>query len=324
VQRATDSGFTANVVTLTSTLADGSTGYTNNSAGGNAPSNGTAYYYRVRAVDARGIGAYSATGSVTPAVPTLGQVTNFSAGTAQDGYASLSWTAVSNATSYTIERCAKSTDPGTGSWTGETAYDEDTGVTGTTYSNTGNTASLTNGTKYWFRARAVASGYTSGAWSTADDATPAGVPDTYADGWVSASNFAPNAGVVQYLYARSTDARADISDLASVGVSCTLYYIAHTYDDYFYEHVIVVWRSNGATKTQIGDMVIIEDESALALKLQVTGTGSSVSLVVYNGATKIISVSDPSASRITDAGYWGGCRGTTGTPQLPNVQRGTL
>ena len=66
IDRATDSGFTANLVHLTTTLADGSTSYVNNAANGNAPSNGTLYYYRGRGVDYRGVGAWSATASATP------------------------------------------------------------------------------------------------------------------------------------------------------------------------------------------------------------------------------------------------------------------
>ncbi len=67
IDRATDSGFTTNLVHLTTTLADGSTSYVNNAANGNAPVNGTLYYYRGRGVDCRGVGAWSATASATPA-----------------------------------------------------------------------------------------------------------------------------------------------------------------------------------------------------------------------------------------------------------------
>lgn len=66
VRRATDSGMTANVVTLTTSLAAGSTSYTNNAANGNAPSNGTTYYYQVRGYDANGVGPWSTAVSATP------------------------------------------------------------------------------------------------------------------------------------------------------------------------------------------------------------------------------------------------------------------
>lgn len=52
VRRATDSGMSVNLITLSSTV--GTTSYTNNSTNGNAPVDGTTYYYDVAAIDAAG------------------------------------------------------------------------------------------------------------------------------------------------------------------------------------------------------------------------------------------------------------------------------
>jgi chitodextrinase len=63
VERATDSGFTANLITLSSSV--GTNAYTNNAAGGNTPANGTAYFYRVSA--SNGVfGLASAGATATP------------------------------------------------------------------------------------------------------------------------------------------------------------------------------------------------------------------------------------------------------------------
>lgn len=66
VDRSTASDFSANLVHLTTSLAAGSTGYINNTANGNAPTNGTMYYYRVRGVSNAGVGPWSATVNSTP------------------------------------------------------------------------------------------------------------------------------------------------------------------------------------------------------------------------------------------------------------------
>lgn len=117
--------------------------------------------------------------------------------TAGDGQVALDWADVTNATGYTIERCIKATDPGSGSWSSETGY------ASTTSSTSDKTITgLTNGSKYWFRVKATASGYIDGAWSASVSGTP-----------VSASQNAKNARItavfpgdaVHTLYARETD-----------------------------------------------------------------------------------------------------------------------
>lgn len=66
VQRATDSGFTANLTTLTSTLAADSTTYDDTTA-----SVGTTYHYRVRGWNENGVGAWSTGASSSATVIAL-------------------------------------------------------------------------------------------------------------------------------------------------------------------------------------------------------------------------------------------------------------
>jgi cellulose 1,4-beta-cellobiosidase len=114
----------------------------------------TLYYYRVSATNSVSTGTPSSVvqGSTT-AAPTVapGQVTGLAAGTSTDTTQPLSWTAVSGATSYTVERSIA----GANSWTANT------GVTGTSYTVTGLTAS----TSYDYRVTAV-NGAGSGTPST--------------------------------------------------------------------------------------------------------------------------------------------------------------
>lgn len=103
VQRATNSGFTTGLVTLTSSLAADSTSYVNNSANGNAPSNGTLYYYRVRGFDANGAGTWSDTASATLTAWNPIFSDNFEDNNLTGWTAELGWAAASgglNSTSY--------------------------------------------------------------------------------------------------------------------------------------------------------------------------------------------------------------------------------
>lgn len=84
---------------------------------------------------------------------------NFNA-VAGNGEVSLSWSSVANATGYTLE---VSTDQTTWTDLGTVTYDG----TSTSYTNTG----LTNGTPYYYRVKATASGYVDSAYSE-DAATP--------------------------------------------------------------------------------------------------------------------------------------------------------
>ena len=114
--------------------------------------NGNTYYYKVRALDAKGTaGAWSSIVSVTykqtlPA-PTV------SGGNDSQGRPTLTWKAVSGAAKYEVYR-ARSKD-------GD--YIKYSTVTGTSYTNT---SYIENGNTYYYRVRALNSSGVAGAWSS--------------------------------------------------------------------------------------------------------------------------------------------------------------
>jgi len=137
--------------------ASGLTGATYTSTG---LTNGTTYYFKVAAVDAAGTGPMSAEFNTAPQASAPAAPTGVTA-TGASGQITVNWTAVPGATSYNI---ANSLTSGT-----ETVFQ--TGVTGTSYTNTG----LTNGTVYYFKVQAGNSGGTS-VLSAEASATPNGPP----------------------------------------------------------------------------------------------------------------------------------------------------
>jgi len=120
--------------------------------------NGTAYYYKVAAVDSTGTSGYSNEASATPQVPAPSAPTGLTA-TAGNAQVALAWTASSGATSYNVYR---GTTTG-----GESTTAIATGITTTSYTNTG----LTNGSTYFYKVVAVNTGGTSG-YSNEASATP--------------------------------------------------------------------------------------------------------------------------------------------------------
>jgi fibronectin type 3 domain-containing protein len=149
VYRSTTSGAEA-------LLASGITGTSYTDTG---VTNGTTYYYKVAAVNSVGTsgmsGEVGATPQSAPSTPT-----NLAA-SAGNGQVALTWSAVTNATSYNLYR---GTTAG-----GESATPIATGITSTSYTDTG----VTNGTTYYYKLAAVNSFGTSGMSNEAS-ATPQG------------------------------------------------------------------------------------------------------------------------------------------------------
>lgn len=134
-----------------------STSYTDSSL-----TNGTAYYYKVTAVNSYGTSSNSneanatpISGGSAPAAPT-----NLTAN-ASNAQVALSWTVNTGATSYNVYR---GTSAG-----GESATALATGISSTSYTDTG----LTNGTTYYYKAVAVNTTGMSG-YSNEASATPTG------------------------------------------------------------------------------------------------------------------------------------------------------
>ena len=186
---ATPTGFTATAgnaqVTLAWTPVSGATGYEYSqnlgawTAAGTGPSfvvvglvNGTAYSFRLRAVNATGQSLATAAVAVTPTTTTpttttLAKPTGFKA-TAGNAQVTLEWKAVTGATGYEYSS-------NLGSWT--------PAGTGTSFV----VVSLTNGTAYSFRLRAV-NEVTESDPTTAVTATPTATvtPTTPTDGIITA------------------------------------------------------------------------------------------------------------------------------------------
>jgi uncharacterized protein (DUF1800 family)/fibronectin type 3 domain-containing protein len=126
--------------------------------------NGTTYFFKVVAVNSAGPGPVSNEASATPvaAAPPIPAPTGLTA-TPGNGQVTLSWSAVAGAASYNVYRGTSSN--------GEAAAPAATGITGTAFTNTG----LTNGTKYFFKVRAVNGPATSDPSNEAS-ATPVAPP----------------------------------------------------------------------------------------------------------------------------------------------------
>ena len=150
VYRGTSSGGEG-----TTALATGVSGATYTDTG---LTNGTTYYYKVTAVSSSGTSGYSNEANATPAAPTAPAAPTGLAATGGNAQVGLSWTASAGATSYNVYQ-------GTTSG-GESTTALATGITTTTYTNTG----LTNGTTYYYEVKALnsvgASGYSNEASAT--------------------------------------------------------------------------------------------------------------------------------------------------------------
>jgi hypothetical protein len=150
---ATWTTFTAAASTATSATVTGLT-------------NGTAYTFRVAAVNGVGVGAYSAASSaVTPTAGTPPNAPTSLTATAGNAQIALSWTApsapgTSAITGYTVEYTPS----------GGSAQTVSTGSTGTSYTLTG----LTNGTAYTVRVAGVSAAGT-GNYSGTATGTPAAI-----------------------------------------------------------------------------------------------------------------------------------------------------
>ena len=161
--------------------------------------NGTRYYFVVRAITATGRGAPSLEVSATPQLSAPTGL-SLSAGNAR---ASAGWTAVSNAASYTLYYSQSSLAGATDLDTRASGITRLTGLTGTAHTVTG----LTNGTRYYFRVKAVNAGGRSAASAEASViplAPPSGLNLTAGDAQATASWSAASGASTYTLYHATT------------------------------------------------------------------------------------------------------------------------
>ncbi len=174
--------------------------------------NGTAYYYVVSATNAGGTSANSTQASATPvAPPTAPTGLTVTPGNAQ---ITLTWSAVSGASSYTVSRSTTSGGPYTA---------VQSGVTATTYTNTG----LTNGTTYYFVVSATNAGGTSAncaqvsAAPVAPPAAPTGLTATSGNAQTILS-WSAVSGATSYNVSSSTTSGGPYT-LLQGGITTTTY-----------------------------------------------------------------------------------------------------
>lgn len=151
--------------------------------------NGTTYFYRMVALNQYGPGAATTQVSAKPFAPAPAKPTGLAA-VAGDKLVTLNWTAADNATTYNLYRSTTSGGQGT--------TPVRTGITGTTFTDTG----LTNGTTYYYKIAGVGEGGTS-PQSSQVSGKPAPPPLPSTPGGVSAT---PGNGQVMLSWNTTTNA----------------------------------------------------------------------------------------------------------------------
>ena len=144
--------------------------------------NGTEYYFHVRAKNANGAGSWSSYGSGKP-TDLPGAPTSVSV-TAGDQQLAVSWTAPTDKggddntiSQYNVRYCS-------GTCSNDSNWTSEPGDSTTSYT----IRNLTNGTTYKVQVQAVDSDNDHGPWSSSVNGTPAGAPDTPSDPTLSGGN----------------------------------------------------------------------------------------------------------------------------------------
>lgn len=178
-------------------------------------SDGTTYYYEVSASNSLGASPLSNEVPVTPIPPPPAAPSGLTA-IAGNAQATLSWNTVSAATSYNVYR---GTTPG-----GESATPVATGVTASTYTDTG----LSNGTTYYYVVAAVNLGGVSGPSNEAST-TPNLPPPAPGNLTASAGSrqatlsWSAAAGATSYLVYRATVPGGEAAPSIAAGLTGTTY-----------------------------------------------------------------------------------------------------
>jgi hypothetical protein len=159
--------------------------------------NGTAYFFKVAAINSVGTGSYStASSGVTPvAATTVPGAPTSVGGTAGDSQASVSWTAPASNGGAAISGYRVQVSTSAGGVYADAAGTCAFATTGTSTALTCTATGLTNGTAYFFKVAAINSVGT-GSYSTASSGvTPVAAAVNGVCGVVAATAFTPTAGL---------------------------------------------------------------------------------------------------------------------------------
>ncbi len=264
-----------------------------------AVTNGAKYYYTVAAVNAGGTSAQSTEVSATPVAPPPAP-TGLTA-TPGNAQVSLSWSASSGATTYNVYRAT------TSGGEGSTAYA--TGITTTTYTNTG----LTSGTKYFYTVAAVNAGGTSAQSSevsaTTMPPTPTGLSATSGNAQVVLS-WSASSGATTYNVYRATTSGGEGATAYATGITTTTYTdsAANNGTPYYYKvaavnaggtsaqstEVSATPQAPAATTTTTANTSVTYSASSQAVAVRATVTspagavnGGTVTFTLLQGATQV-------------------------------------
>ncbi len=285
------SGATSyNVYRGTSTNAQSSTPIATNLTGttysNTALTNGTTYFYKVRAVNTAGAGNPSNEASAKPAAPppniTIPGAPASLTATAGNALVNLAWPAVSGATSYSVYR-------GTAT-NAQSSTPIATNLTGTTYSNTG----LTNGTTYFYKVRAVNSAG-AGNPSAEASARPSGPAPTAAPANLTATagnqqialTWAAVTGATGYNVYRGTATNAQATTAVATNVTATNYTNTGLTNGTRYFYKVAATNTGGVGPSSAEASAIpLGAPTAPILMPPTTGDGRvTLSWTAVNGAT---------------------------------------
>ena len=198
--------------------------------------NGTRYYYVVFASNYRGDSGNSSPANAVPFFPVP---TNLAA-TGGTGKISLTWTASAGATSYTLKRS-------TTSGSGYATFSGGSGITGTSYTNTG----LTNGTTYYYVVTAT-NGVDTSADSTQDSAKPIAPPATFTaiagNAQVSLS-WTASTGATSYTVERGTASGIHTTTISPGNV--TSYVDSSVANGTTYYYVVIANNATGSSDDSV-------------------------------------------------------------------------
>ena len=297
-------------------IASGLTGtsYTDSSV-----TNGSTYFYKVAAVNAAGTSGQSNEASATPALPVPPAPTNLAA-TPGNATVSLTWTASTNATSYSVYRGTSSGGEGS------TAIGTSTG---TSYNDT----TVTNGTKYYYTVKAVDASGTSGASNEASATPSAGAPPaptglsaTGGNATVSLT-WSSSSGATSYSVYRGTTSGGESS--TAIGTSTGASYTDNSVSNGTKYYYTVKAVSSGGTSGASNEASATPSGGTTAVYQIDCGSGSAVSPFVadefFSGGTEFSSTNTINTSGVTNpapAAVYQTVRWGAMTYTIPNLTAG--